>query len=405
VSAIIDTPTAGQPTISLGSVTQSYTGNIGDVVTGNAGFTDAAGRALTYSAPATSTGGGTVTIDSSGNFTYTPTTTQRKAAGVNTRTTDTFTVTANNGVNTASQTITVPVDPTFTSLSVYARGPMVISPDGKYLYVPVTNAIAVINTATNTTAPSFTSLPNVTAMAVNPSGSDLYEALNGLAGSIANIPVSLGRPKTTFAALNGYVTSLAISPDGKTLYAADLSGTVSVISTTTFQTTRGATVPSGPTAIAVSPDGSRLYITSGGREGTVTVVNTATNAITSTIPVGDAPAAAAVSPDGSRLYVANTNSATVSVINTATNAVTSTITVGGFTLGALAISPDAKHLYALGGTGNNQSVTVINTAANAVTNTIVLDTGLQSGGSLAISPDGRQLYVSTGTAVNTIKIA
>jgi len=404
VSAIIDTPTAGQPTISLGSVTQSYTGNIGDVVTGNAGFTDAAGRALTYSAPATSTGGGTVTIDSFGNFTYTPTTAQRKAAGVNTRTTDTFTVTANNGVNTASQTITVPVDPTFTSLSVYARGPMVISPDGKYLYVPVTNAIAVINTATNTTAPSLTSLPNVTAMAINPSGSDLYEALNGLAGSIANIPVSLGRPKTTFAALNGYVTSLAVSPDGKTLYAADLSGTVSVISTATFQATRGATVSSGPTAIAVSPDGSRLYV-AGGREGTVTVVNTATNAITSTIPVGVSPTAAAVSPDGSRLYVANTNSVTVSVINTATNAVTNTITVGGFTLRALAISPDAKYVYVLGETGNNQSVTVINTAANAVTNTIVLDTGGQDGGSLAISPDGRQLYVSTGTAVNTIKIA
>ncbi|MBU3751434.1 MAG: hypothetical protein FGM52_13505, partial [Mycobacterium sp.] len=56
----------------------------------------------------TSTGGGKVTINSTtGAFTYVPTTAQRQSAG--TTPTDTFTVTASNGVRTATQTITVPV--------------------------------------------------------------------------------------------------------------------------------------------------------------------------------------------------------------------------------------------------------------------------------------------------------
>lgn len=78
------------------------------VVTGSAAFTDTAGRTLTYSAPATSTGGGKVTINpNTGAFIYVPTQAQRQAATDST--TDTFAVTVNNGVRTATQTITVPV--------------------------------------------------------------------------------------------------------------------------------------------------------------------------------------------------------------------------------------------------------------------------------------------------------
>jgi VCBS repeat-containing protein len=80
------------------------------VVTGAVVFTDTAGRTLAYSSSATSMGGGTVSINAtSGAFTYTPTSAQRQTA-IST-TTDTFTITANNGVRTTAQTVTVAVDP------------------------------------------------------------------------------------------------------------------------------------------------------------------------------------------------------------------------------------------------------------------------------------------------------
>jgi VCBS repeat-containing protein len=93
---------AGSPGYGVNSLTITT-----EVTTGTAAFTDPSGRTLTYSAPATSTGGGSVTINpSTGAFTYVPTTAQRQSA--TTSTTDTFTVTATNGAGrTATQTITV----------------------------------------------------------------------------------------------------------------------------------------------------------------------------------------------------------------------------------------------------------------------------------------------------------
>jgi VCBS repeat-containing protein len=96
-------PTAGSAGVGTPSIDTG-------TATGTANFSDPYGRVLSYSTPATTTGGGTVTIDpTTGEFTYTPTTTQRQQAGLTT--TDTFTITANNGVYTAKQTVTVTVDP------------------------------------------------------------------------------------------------------------------------------------------------------------------------------------------------------------------------------------------------------------------------------------------------------
>ena len=95
---VASTPTTGTPDSSTG------------VVSGSAALTDTAGRTLTYSTDATSTGGAALSINAAtGAFTYTPTQTQRQAAIWST--TDTFTVTASNGVRSITQTITVNVEP------------------------------------------------------------------------------------------------------------------------------------------------------------------------------------------------------------------------------------------------------------------------------------------------------
>jgi VCBS repeat-containing protein len=103
VSPLADVPLAGTPTVGIPDITTG-------ALSGSAVFTDPAGRALTYSAPATSTGGATVAINAStGVYTYTPTVAQRQAATP--ATTDTFTVAADNGTVTATETVTVHVLP------------------------------------------------------------------------------------------------------------------------------------------------------------------------------------------------------------------------------------------------------------------------------------------------------
>jgi VCBS repeat-containing protein len=79
--------------------------DVDGVVTGTAMFTDPAGGHLKYSVTTNPTQGSITHFDSgTGAFTYTP-------RPDSTATTDTFTVTATNGVHTANETITVPVSP------------------------------------------------------------------------------------------------------------------------------------------------------------------------------------------------------------------------------------------------------------------------------------------------------
>ena len=81
------------------------------MVTGTVTATDPAGLPLTYSV-ATQPTDGTATVTPTGGFTYTPTPTARVQANNGGATTDSFTVTASNGVFTSSpSTITVPITP------------------------------------------------------------------------------------------------------------------------------------------------------------------------------------------------------------------------------------------------------------------------------------------------------
>jgi YVTN family beta-propeller protein len=79
---------------------------------------------------------------------------------------------------------------------------------------------------------------------------------------------------------------------------------------TTPLNTITATIPVGdnPAAMAVSPDSKRLYVANLG-DRTVSVIDTTTNKVTATIPC---PAAslygAAVSPDGNHLYLSDVSS-------------------------------------------------------------------------------------------------
>jgi YVTN family beta-propeller protein len=128
----------------------------------------------------------------------------------------------------------------------------------------------------------------------------------------------------------------AVTPDGKSAYVSNLSGTVSVINAAT-NTVLGPAIDLGgfPSGIAVTPDANLAYVGTtiihpvDVVTGAISVINTANNKIVGTpIEMGDVPAGIAITPDGKFAYVgANSifiltpTNATVLVINTTTNAV------------------------------------------------------------------------------------
>jgi len=358
------------------------TGNpepITGVVTGTASFTDPFGRTLTYSAPATSTGGAAISINAStGAFTYTPSGVQRLAATL--ATTDTFSITAANGAYTATQTVTAhvspaPVNTVIGSISLgitlpgAASGGIIFSRDGSRAYVASGQGkVSVINTATQTVT-------------------------------------------TTISTGNGtYPRLLAINPSGTTVYVANQDdaytnggniGTVSAINTATNTISATINVGSTPTALAVSPNGTRLYVASSG-SGTVSVINTATNAVTNTVAIAAGSfASLAVSPDGNRLYVTNVYNGTMSMIDMTNNLLIKTITVaGGQGVSSVTVSPDSSRVYITGQivTDNYYNlVSVVDAATNTVINSARVAT-LRYGGDIrtqatALSVDGTRLYV------------
>jgi len=199
-----------------------------------------------------------------------------------------------------------------------------------------------------------------------------------------------GRLTSTIPGFNG-PCAVVVSPDGSTLYVANFSGGVAVVSTATNRVTNTITgLGNQPYDAVMTPDGRYLYVTNFNTSadyvpgpGSVSVIDTATATVTDLIDVGLSPDAIAITPDGRYVYVSNADSNTVSVISAATNDVVATIPVGTNPC-AMAVSPDGRFVYTANYNGEYyhgqapigvNSVTVIDTASNSVVNTLVVGDG------------------------------
>ena len=123
---------------------------------------------------------------------------------------------------------------------------------------------------------------------------------------------------------------VAITPDGSTVYVANInSNNVSIINTT--NNTAYANVPVGPSplGIAITPNGATVYVaTSNNGNNNVSVINTTNNTAYASVPVGIYADGVAVTPDGSTVYVVNGGNNNVSVINTTNNTAYNSVNVG-----------------------------------------------------------------------------
>ncbi|MDP6044493.1 MAG: beta-propeller fold lactonase family protein [Phycisphaerae bacterium] len=193
--------------------------------------------------------------------------------------------------------------------------------------------------------------------------------------------------------------SLAISPDGKTLYASDPTfGGVAVLDAAGKTAPRIVALKGVPRGLAISGDGKSLYVAQRG-VGTIAVIDTAKASVTSEIPVGRWPEAVAVADKSKRLYVCNQDSHSVSVIDLSTGKGIKEIPVVREPSSA-AVTPDEKHVVVTNfmphgvGTDINLGavVSIIDAGKLAVASTVKLPAGSTAVYGVCVSPDGKWAY-------------
>jgi YVTN family beta-propeller protein len=204
----------------------------------------------------------------------------------------------------------------------------------------------------------------------------------------------------------GYVTGLALSPDGKRLYTAQLYGQrVEAVDLTTKRSAGKIELPAEPYTCLLSADGRTLFVSVWGG-ARIVALDAATLAVAYEIPVGEHPNAMTLSRDGGRLFVACANTNAVWVVDLAAKKATEQIAVAlepdapvGSTPNALALSPD----------GNTLAV------ANADNNSVALVDVSKPGGSsvqgwipvgwyptgVLFDRDGSRLFVLDGKGLAT----
>lgn len=181
---------------------------------------------------------------------------------------------------------------------------------------------------------------------------------------------------------------VAISPDGRRVYASDNgANAVSVIDTASQSVVATISVGRSPWGVRVSPDSSTVWVANGG-DDTIQPIDAATLVPGKPIAVGLNPEDIAISPDGSMLWVVDVNSGEVTPVDARTDTALDPIAVGPHPRG-IAISPDGRRLFVSNFAGN--SVTPIETATRKPGTAIPV--GVAPRG-LVVSPDNRMLYVA-----------
>ncbi|HKW36346.1 MAG TPA: CFI-box-CTERM domain-containing protein [Burkholderiales bacterium] len=286
---------------------------------------------------------------------------------------------------------------------------LTFSPDGRKVYVANRDAasVSLISTVKHVQLITQPMGAAVQAIAAHPDGRWVYATAGadgiyvldaGTATHVDTIALTVGgNPVGAGTGTAPIPNGLAISPDGRYLYAVDnqSGGKVLVVDLQMRSVVASADQGPGmmPLAVAAHPGGQKAYFAfastpaSGG--GVVQVFDVATLSPTGQISAGAMPEGIAVTPDGSKVYVANALDNTVTVIDATTDSPAATIAVGQGPLG-VAISPDGSHAYVAN--ESDHSVSVIAVSSDSVATTI------PAGGApvgVAVSPDGSLGYAAT----------
>jgi DNA-binding beta-propeller fold protein YncE len=235
------------------------------------------------------------------------------------------------------------------------------------------------------------------AVVLSPTGRSYISTTSTAYDSIVAFDVNSDRVDAVYPVAHS-VTDLAVSPDGRYVYAsrnAVNGADIAVLDTKTGRddTIGIAAVPGTTTeCVRVSPDGNRLYVAANGPSvAELMVIDAHQKQVLSTVQIGSPIRDVAVSPDGATAYVASCAadfSAVLDVVDTRTGRVTSTHKIGEITgyLTQLTLSRDGERAYLV----SDEGVTVLDTLTTNVIETIAH--GSQPS-CVVESPDGSRLYI------------
>jgi DNA-binding beta-propeller fold protein YncE len=294
-------------------------------------------------------------------------------------------------------------------------GVLVAAPNYQFVYAASTDGVTPIGTDFDAPGKLIAVPGGVAGMVITPDGKTLYVTTDTTSATVNTIiPVNTlthraERPITFAPGPGSHPSALVITPDGKTVYTASALGTVTPISTITNRPCRpipfGPKDPDGTAHLAISPDGKTLYafVSDPGRTlTTVTPISTATDKAGKPVPVGQGPQAIVFAPDGKTAYVASTGEgpkafvrAKLTPINTATNTADRFINLGPpATDLSMAIMPNGEKLYvsAIWHGSHDNTVFSVSTA----TNTILKDYWPFYPRALALTPDGTIAFIMDG---------
>jgi DNA-binding beta-propeller fold protein YncE len=240
---------------------------------------------------------------------------------------------------------------------------LAVSPDGGTLYSAGSNGgIWATSTANGTATVELEGQAAIVAIGVSTDGSTLYaligDILDDFNPRMMFVNASTGAVETTVdmpaCTASYFLGSIAVSPDGKAVYAM-YCGPTAVFDTAT-QSLAATITSTNVGTLALSPKGNLLFASSGGAENnpsSISVFDTATGKLTGTIPLSTT--AMAFSPDGAHAYIGTTenNVAGIAVVDTSTLAVTDFIpgVVPGYSPESIAVTPDGRLVWVGGPNG------------------------------------------------------
>jgi DNA-binding beta-propeller fold protein YncE len=271
-----------------------------------------------------------------------------------------------------------------------------------YVAGTISQNLIPINVATNIAgAPISTEGFNPIDLAITPNGRTLYAVSTSPNFAVLAVDLRTGTITHSIPFPESNLIAIAMSPDGKTAYVTDLAQQ-RVIPIDLAVNTPGTPIEleAGAYDIAITPDGSKAYVTT--LSGTdIFVINLITNAVQEVISIGEIARNVAITPDGTRAYV------TLASFNIICIDISSSVISGPFSTGAggggpLAISPDGLTAFLVSGT----DFISFNLTSNMVGPSITFGATLDD---LAITSDGKTAYVvdntnNTATPVDLVNL-
>jgi len=195
-----------------------------------------------------------------------------------------------------------------------------------------------------------------------------------------------------------YPVHVVFGQGGRFAYVSNFQGaSISVIDVARGKVVATIQTPAGPHGLTASPDGRFIYVACLDGQA-LAVIDTDTNSLarTLTLPANTRPYSVVLGKEGRYLYVTDNFAGRVLVVDTTKLHDPARAVVGGAAAGQtpvlLAIAPDGKRLYV---TNSGGSLTVLNLASNPLHPKLVATVPVgRSPHGVAVSPDGRYVVVA-----------